>query len=268
LDGLRKKLFEVLSEKHKKEGDTPTIAYTHLIPAKQVIATSYFMTWLNLLAIQTSIDIPVRGFKGSVGDMHLDLPDVMKMLSNANTELHKTLDVNIEPEVILTQTWMQLSALLMITKIMDVALIANKRAQDFRYLIILGMLKRKSKDKTASSTLVHKQTNPDKFERIIGLMRMVISDCNVMLNTLLNQGLARTLDDSSVYRESLPRCFNFLAFSLDSLIKNVDGFRFEKHLMNENTSYDVMCETMIMEEVLESKGTKSRIELDLKARGL
>lgn len=244
-----------------------TMAYTHLLPAKRVPTAAYINTWFALLLEASRPDVyPLRGFRGSVGDRHLEEPRITAILERATKEL-----LRLTPDTgaylssendLLLQTWSPLSAHKIISRIQEYAIVLNKIAEDYRSLISLGAMTAKTKDRTASSTLTHKRRNPAVFERCIGQMRMVTGHTTTMLHTLLDQKLSRTLDDSSVWRELLPATFGMLHNTMLALIDETPKWSFVD-VMPEFANEEITN----MRRVLDGRES-SRAACELKTRSL
>jgi len=239
-------------------GSEHVLARTHLLPAKRVMSRLVWETWKTYLedATLARMSFQLRGFRGSVGDYHPEVGSMSGRLGTATAALATNWQAEFETNV-LQQNWSHMSACSVIEDIARKAISLNKVAQDCRCFVAFGSMRRRTKDATASSTLVHKNANPFKFERVIALMRLVIGDAGVMHNTLLTQMLQRTLDDSAVWRETLVRCYGYLHSSC-LILK--DELSSEGQWEFVDTEFE-NAELAIMRDVLDGKTTRAHADI-------
>jgi adenylosuccinate lyase len=231
MDLLLPKLAKVLSNlsafalQWKSE---PTLAYTHLQPAQLITVGKRAAQWAqDLLFDLEAIEevrqkLQFRGAQGTTGTQasFLEIFDGDSAKCDQLNELlcKKTGFPSCYP--ISTQTYTRKVDLLISQAISSLGATAQKITGDIRHLAAWKEVEEPfEKEQIGSSAMAYKR-NPMRSERVYALSRELMSKPASFANTLSDQWMERTLDDSAIRRIDIPEMFllaDAILLSLDNV---------------------------------------------------
>ncbi|EAT86203.1 adenylosuccinate lyase [Parastagonospora nodorum] len=231
MDLLLPKLAKVLSNlsafamQWKSE---PTLAYTHLQPAQLITVGKRAAQWAqDLLFDLEAIEhvrqgLQFRGAQGTTGTqasfLEIFSGDSKKCDQLNELLCKKTGFPSCYP--ISTQTYTRKVDLLIASAISGLGATAQKISGDIRHLAAWKEVEEPfEKDQIGSSAMAYKR-NPMRSERIYSLSRELMSKPASFANTLSDQWMERTLDDSAIRRIDIPEMFllaDAILLSLDNV---------------------------------------------------
>jgi adenylosuccinate lyase len=231
MDLLLPKLAKVLSNlsafamQWKSE---PTLAYTHLQPAQLITVGKRAAQWAqDLLFDLEAIEevrqkLQFRGAQGTTGTQasFLEIFDGDSKKCDQLNELlcKKTGFPSCYP--ISTQTYTRKVDLLISQAISGLGATAQKITGDIRHLAAWKEVEEPfEKEQIGSSAMAYKR-NPMRSERVYALSRELMSKPASFANTLSDQWMERTLDDSAIRRIDIPEMFllaDAILLSLDNV---------------------------------------------------
>jgi adenylosuccinate lyase len=231
MDLLLPKLAKVLSNlsnfamQWKSE---PTLAYTHLQPAQLITVGKRAAQWaqdllFDLEAIEhVRSHLQFRGAQGTTGTQASFL-EIFNGDSKKCDQLNELLCKKSGfPSCypISTQTYTLKVDLLISQAISGLGATAQKITGDIRHLAAWKELEEPfEKDQIGSSAMAYKR-NPMRSERVYALSRELMSKPASFANTLSDQWMERTLDDSAIRRIDIPEMFllaDAILLSLDNV---------------------------------------------------
>jgi adenylosuccinate lyase len=231
MDLLLPKLAKVLSNlsafanQHKS---LPTLAYTHLQPAQLITVGKRAAQWaqdllFDLEAIEhVRATLQFRGAQGTTGTQASFLEIFSNDSSKCDALNAKLCEKAGFPSTypISTQTYTRKVDLLIASAVSGLGATAQKIAGDIRHLAAWKELEEPfEKDQIGSSAMAYKR-NPMRSERIYSLARELMSKPASFANTLSDQWMERTLDDSAIRRIDIPEMFllaDAILLSLDNV---------------------------------------------------
>ncbi|KAI4677156.1 uncharacterized protein J4E88_006963 [Alternaria novae-zelandiae] len=231
LDLLLPKLAKVISNlsafalQWKSE---PTLAYTHLQPAQLITVGKRAAQWaqdllFDLEAIELVREtLQFRGAQGTTGTQASFL-EIFNGDSKKCDQLNELLCKKAgfpSCYAISTQTYTRKVDLLIANAICGLGASAQKITGDIRHLAAWKELEEPfEKDQIGSSAMAYKR-NPMRSERIYALSRELMSKPASFANTLSDQWMERSLDDSAIRRMDIPEMFllaDAILLSLDNV---------------------------------------------------
>ena len=269
-------ILNVLRDFALKYKDLPCLAFTHFQPAQPTTVGKRAALWaqdllLDLTDIERLIeDMPLLGSKGTTGTQasfrELFDGDIEKVRELDRKIAEKTGYARVIP--VSGQTYTRKIDFKVLAALSGIAQSATKFSNDIRLLQHLKEIEEPfEKNQIGSSAMAYKR-NPMRSERIAGLARYIICDCQNPAITVATQWFERTLDDSANRRVSIAEGFLAADGILDLYINITDGLRvypkmIEKHLMAE---LPFMATENIMMDAVKAGG--DRQELHEKIRQL
>lgn len=231
MDQLLPKLAKVLANlsafalQWKSE---PTLAYTHLQPAQLITVGKRAAQWAqDLLFDLENIEhvrqtLQFRGAQGTTGTQASFLEvfsnDTQKCDQLNELLCKKTGFPSCYP--ISTQTYTRKVDQLIANAVCGLGASAQKITGDIRHLAAWKEIEEPfEKDQIGSSAMAYKR-NPMRSERIYALSRELMSKPASFANTLSDQWMERTLDDSAIRRIDIPEMFllaDAILLSLDNV---------------------------------------------------
>lgn len=231
LDLLLPKLAKVISNlAHfaQKYKSLPTLAYTHLQPAQLITVGKRAAQWAqDLLFDLESLEhvratLRFRGAQGTTGTQASFL-EIFNGDSQKCDQLNELLCQKAGfPSCypVSTQTYTRKVDLIVSNAIAGLGASAQKITGDIRHLAAWKELEEPfEKDQIGSSAMAYKR-NPMRSERIYSLSRELLSKPASFANTLSDQWMERTLDDSAIRRIDIPEMFllaDAILLSLDNV---------------------------------------------------
>jgi len=231
LDILLPKLAKVLSNLSQfalTHASLPTLAYTHLQPAQLITVGKRAAQWaqdllFDLEALEhVRADLQFRGAQGTTGTQASFL-EIFGGDSEKCDQLNELLCKKAGFPgcyAVSTQTYTRKVDLLVANAICGIASSAQKISGDIRHLAAWKELEEPfEKDQIGSSAMAYKR-NPMRSERIYALSRELMSKPASFANTLADQWMERTLDDSAIRRIDIPEMFllaDAILLSLDNV---------------------------------------------------
>ena len=231
MDLLLPKLAKVISNLAKfalEWKGEPTLAYTHLQPAQPMTIGKRAAQWaqdlmLDLESIETvRHNLKFRGAQGTTGTQASFLEifggdgskcDKLNELLCNKTGFSSCYDVS-------TQTYTRKVDLMVANAVAGLGPSAQKICGDIRHLAASKEIEEPfEKDQIGSSAMAYKR-NPMRSERIYSLSRALMSKPANFANTLSDQWMERTLDDSAIRRMDIPEMFllaDAILISLDNV---------------------------------------------------
>lgn len=206
----------------------PTLAYTHLQPAQLITVGKRAAQWaqdllFDLEALEhVRAGLQFRGAQGTTGTQASFLEIFSGDSSKCdalNTLLCKKAGFpSCYP--ISTQTYTRKVDALIASAVSGLGASAQKITGDIRHLAAWKELEEPfEKDQIGSSAMAYKR-NPMRSERIYALSRELLSKPASFNNTLADQWMERTLDDSAIRRIDIPELFllaDAILLSLDNV---------------------------------------------------
>jgi adenylosuccinate lyase len=231
MDLLLPKLAKVLSNlsafalQWKSE---PTLAYTHLQPAQLITVGKRAAQWaqdliFDLEAIEHVREtLQFRGAQGTTGTQASFL-EIFNNDSKKCDQLNellckKTGFPSCYP--VSTQTYTRKVDLLISTAISGLGATAQKITGDIRHLAAWKEIEEPFEASQIGSSAMAYKRNPMRSERIYSLSRELMSKPASFANTLSDQWMERTLDDSAIRRIDIPEMFllaDAILLSLDNV---------------------------------------------------
>ncbi|KAK0629503.1 L-Aspartase-like protein [Bombardia bombarda] len=234
MDLLLPKLAKVISNLAKFAVEwkaTPTLAYTHLQPAQLITVGKRAAQWAqDLMFDLESIEhvrseLKFRGAQGTTGTQASFLEifdgdaakcDALNDLLCKKAGFPACYDVS-------TQTYTRKVDLMVANAVTGLGASAQKIAGDIRHLAAWKEVEEPfEKDQIGSSAMAFKR-NPMRSERIYSLARELMSKPASFANTLSDQWMERTLDDSAIRRMDIPEMFLLADAILIGLDNVTDG---------------------------------------------
>jgi adenylosuccinate lyase len=231
MDLLLPKLAKVLSNLSKfalQWKSEPTLAYTHLQPAQLITVGKRAAQWAQDLLFdfeaieQVRSSLQFRGAQGTTGTQasFLEIFDNDSKKCDQLNELlcEKTGFPSCYP--VSTQTYTRKVDAIIANAISGLGASAQKITGDIRHLAAWKEVEEPfEKDQIGSSAMAYKR-NPMRSERIYSLSRELMSKPASFANTLSDQWMERTLDDSAIRRIDIPEMFllaDAILLSLDNV---------------------------------------------------
>ncbi|KAL6702916.1 hypothetical protein ACN47E_000817 [Coniothyrium glycines] len=231
MDILLPKLAKVISNLSKfalQWKAEPTLAYTHLQPAQLITVGKRAAQWAQDLMFDLEAlehvreGLQFRGAQGTTGTQASFL-EIFNGDSNKCDALNELLCKKAGfPSCysVSTQTYTRKVDLIIANAIAGLGASAQKITGDIRHLAAWKELEEPfEKDQIGSSAMAYKR-NPMRSERIYALSRELMSKPASFANTLSDQWMERTLDDSAIRRIDIPEMFllaDAILLSLDNV---------------------------------------------------
>ena len=206
----------------------PTLAYTHLQPAQLITVGKRAAQWAQDLLFDLEAlehvreGLQFRGAQGTTGTQASFL-EIFGGDSKKCDELNALLCKKAGFPgcyAISTQTYTRKVDLIIANAIAGLGASAQKITGDIRHLAAWKELEEPfEKDQIGSSAMAYKR-NPMRSERIYALSRELMSKPASFANTLSDQWMERTLDDSAIRRIDIPEMFllaDAILLSLDNV---------------------------------------------------
>lgn len=223
INGLEKWINEL--------GEDEIIGRTHLLPARVIKASHRFLPVLEALkSLDEKIHVEYKGIGGAVGDNYVlnsfgvsnhtadqALADVLQHPISAQSQKNQTSNMRTEANFI---AWCGI-----------VASYLSQLAYNLRLSIAFGDLIMRG-EKIGSSAMPHKTENPWRLEKICGLSRRVYQSAPIIMETIANNGLERTLDNQSILREECEKVS-------ETMIEIMELFELEKFEINPERSLKI-----------------------------
>lgn len=215
LAGKVSTLLEVLGDFCEKHKAQPCLGWTHFQPAQLTTVGKRATLWAQDLLFDLKDlrhylkTLPFRGIKGTTGTQASFLE-----LFDGDFEKVKQLDENLARHFAFSksisvsgQTYTRKLDEKLMAILAGIASSASKFANDIRLLMHLRELEEPFQEKQIGSSAMAYKRNPMRSERICSLSRHVQSQWSVIAQTVSNQWLERTLDDSACRRIAIPEAF-------------------------------------------------------------
>ncbi|KAL8685259.1 MAG: hypothetical protein Q9224_005890 [Gallowayella concinna] len=193
----------------------PCLAYTHLQPAQLITVGKRAAQWAQDLMFDLECiedvrkGLKFRGAQGTTGTQASFLEifnnnasncDALNTLLSAKTAFPACYSIS-------TQTYSRKIDLIIANAIAGLGATAQKITGDIRHLATFEEIEEPfEKDQIGSSAMAYKR-NPMRSERIYSLARELMSKPVSFANTLADQWMERTLDDSAIRRMDIPEMF-------------------------------------------------------------
>ncbi|TID16412.1 hypothetical protein E2P81_ATG11840 [Venturia nashicola] len=193
----------------------PTLAYTHLQPAQLITVGKRAAQWAQDLLFDLEAlehvrsELKFRGAQGTTGTQASFLEifngdaskcDALNELLCKKAGFPSCYDVS-------TQTYTRKVDLIVANAISGLGASAEKITGDIRHLAAWKEMEEPfEKDQIGSSAMAYKR-NPMRSERICSLSRVLMGKPINFANTLADQWMERTLDDSAIRRIDIPEMF-------------------------------------------------------------
>jgi adenylosuccinate lyase len=231
MDLLLPKLAKVISNLSKfalQWKSEPTLAYTHLQPAQLITVGKRAAQWaqdllFDLQAIEHVREgLHFRGAQGTTGTQasFLEIFDGDSAKCDALNDLLCKKAGFPGCYAISTQTYTRKVDQIIANAIAGLGATAQRITGDIRHLAAWKELEEPfEKDQIGSSAMAYKR-NPMRSERIYSLARELMSKPASFANTLADQWMERTLDDSAIRRIDIPEMFllaDAILLSLDNV---------------------------------------------------
>jgi adenylosuccinate lyase len=231
MDLLLPKLAKVISNLSKfalRWKSEPTLAYTHLQPAQLITVGKRAAQWaqdllFDLQAIENVREgLQFRGAQGTTGTQ----ASFLEIFNGDADKCDKLNELLCQKSgfpscyPVSTQTYTRKVDLMIANAIAGLGASAQKITGDIRHLAAWKELEEPfEKDQIGSSAMAYKR-NPMRSERIYALSRELMSKPASFANTLSDQWMERTLDDSAIRRIDIPEMFllaDAILLSLDNV---------------------------------------------------
>lgn len=209
----------------------PTLAYTHLQPAQLITVGKRAAQWAqDLLFDLESIEIARNGlkFRGAQGTTGTQA-SFLEIFQNDGSKCDKLNELLCKKAGfpgcydVSTQTYTRKVDLVVSNAIAGLGSTAQRIAGDIRHLAAWKEIEEPfEKDQIGSSAMAYKR-NPMRCERIYSLSRELMSKPINFANTLSDQWMERTLDDSAIRRIDIPEMFLLADAILIGLDNVTDG---------------------------------------------
>ncbi len=249
LELVRNRLVQVIDALGKfatENRDLPCLGFTHLQPAQPTTVGKRATLWcydlvLDLEELEHRISkLRFRGVKGTTGTQATFL-SLFEGDHGKVEELDRLVTQKLgfeESYAVTGQTYSRKIDAQIIGVLSGIAQSANKTGSDMRILQSRKELEEPFEKKQIGSSAMAYKRNPMRSERMCSLARFVTSLQSSADQTIANQWLERTLDDSAVRRLNIPQSF----LAVDAILilyQNItDGLvvypkTIEKHLNEE-----------------------------------
>jgi adenylosuccinate lyase len=209
------RVIAALAKQAAAHAATPCLSYTHFQPAQPTTFGRRVCLWIQDLLLDLEEvewrrgNLRLLGTKGTTGThasfMTLFDGDEKKVL-----ELERRVAAAMGFEAVFPVTGQTVSRKVdaqALACLSGVAQSAHKMSNDVRLLMGLGCVEEPSqKEQIGSSAMAYKK-NPMRCERMTSLARLVVSHVAYGDQTMAEQWLERTLDDSAGKRIVLPQAF-------------------------------------------------------------
>lgn len=218
LDVLIKKLamcLKRLAEFAERTLEVVTVGRTHYQPASLVTYGKRAALWSQDLLIvfkdliKSRNEMRFRGTKGATGTQ-----DSFLTLFRGDETKVEALDKLVTEKagfqhrfLITGQTYTRLQDCDSIYILAKLGSSVKKICADIRILQSFGELLEPFESEQVGSSAMPYKRNPMKSERVCSLARQLINAPQLLLNTVGDQGLERTLDDSAIRRIAIPDSF-------------------------------------------------------------
>lgn len=215
LAGKVSTLLNVLGDFCEKHKAQPCLGWTHFQPAQLTTVGKRGTLWAQDLLLDLKDlrhylkTLPFRGIKGTTGTQASFLE-----LFDGDFEKVKKLDQNLarhfafsKSVAVSGQTYTRKLDEKLMSILSGIASSAAKFASDIRLLMHLRELEEPFQEKQIGSSAMAYKRNPMRSERICSLARHVQAQWSVVSQTVSNQWLERTLDDSACRRIAIPEAF-------------------------------------------------------------
>ncbi|KAJ4334015.1 hypothetical protein N0V87_007173 [Didymella glomerata] len=222
------KVIDNLSKFALQWKSEPTLAYTHLQPAQLITVGKRAAQWaqdllMDLEAIEhVKEGLQFRGAQGTTGTQASFL-EIFNNDSQKCDQLNEKLCHKAGFKScysVSTQTYTRKVDQLIANAISGLGSSAQKITGDIRHLAAWKELEEPfEKDQIGSSAMAYKR-NPMRSERVYALSRELMSKPASFANTLADQWMERTLDDSAIRRIDIPEMFllaDAILLSLDNV---------------------------------------------------
>ncbi|KFH42890.1 Adenylosuccinate lyase-like protein [Hapsidospora chrysogenum ATCC 11550] len=194
----------------------PTLAYTHLQPAQLITVGKRAAQWaqdlmFDLEAIELARDgLRFRGAQGTTGTQ----ASFLEIFNGDAAKCDKLNELLCEKAGfpkgcydVSTQTYTRKVDLLVANAVAGLGSTAQRITGDIRHLAAWKEIEEPfEKTQIGSSAMAYKR-NPMRSERIYSLARELMSKPANFANTLSDQWMERTLDDSAIRRIDIPEMF-------------------------------------------------------------
>ncbi|KAI9760329.1 MAG: Negative regulator of mitotic exit [Chaenotheca gracillima] len=250
MDLLLPKLAKVISSlaqfAMKWKGE-PALAYTHLQPAQLITVGKRAAQWAQDLMFDLETiehvrnGLKFRGAQGTTGTQasFLEIFDGDASKCDRLNELICKKAGFADCYDVSTQTYTRKVDLIIANAIAGLGASSQKICGDIRHLAAWKEIEEPfEKDQIGSSAMAYKR-NPMRSERICSLSRELMSKPASFANTLSDQWMERTLDDSAIRRMDIPEMF-LLA---DAILIGLDN------VTNGLVVYPKRIETRVQEEL-------------------
>lgn len=240
-------LTDVMAELAYQYASTPTLAYTHFQPAQPTTFGKRVCMWLqdldeDLSRLEDEVNNRIRilGCKGATGTC----ASFMELFDGDHEKVweldeHISINVGIEPVALSGQTYSRKHDYYLFSVLSGVAQSLAKMANDLRLMSGRGEFYEPfGSNQVGSSAMAYKQ-NPLRCEKTVSLSRLVISNTTTIANTVANQWLERSLDDSAIRRVIIPETFMTLDEMLTTMEKVLTGCSVRKDVMWGNIQQDL-----------------------------
>jgi adenylosuccinate lyase len=209
------RVISALSEQAARHAETPCLSYTHFQAAQPTTFGRRVCLWIQDLLLDLEeverrrTSLRLLGTKGTTGTQ----ASFLTLFGGDNAKV-KELDRRVAAAMgfdavfpVTGQTVTRKVDAQTVSCLSGVAQSAHKMNNDVRLLMGLGCVEEPSqKEQIGSSAMAYKK-NPMRCERMTSLARFVISMSACADQTMAEQWLERTLDDSAGKRIVLPEAF-------------------------------------------------------------
>lgn len=193
----------------------PTLAYTHLQPAQLITVGKRAAQWaqdllFDLEAIEHVLStLQFRGAQGTTGTQ----ASFLEIFNNDSAKCDALNDLLCKKTgfpscyPVSTQTYTRKVDLIIANAISGLGATAQKITGDIRHLAAWKELEEPFESTQIGSSAMAYKRNPMRSERIYSLSRELMSKPASFANTLSDQWMERTLDDSAIRRIDIPEMF-------------------------------------------------------------
>jgi adenylosuccinate lyase len=202
----------IFAQKHR---DLACLGFTHFQPAQPTTVGKRACVWAydlvqDLAEVQQRLSaLKARGAKGTTGTQ----ASFLKLFDGDHDKVCR-LDELLSRKMgfsasypVTGQTYPRKVDSQVLATLSGIAQSAHKAASDWRLLQHMQEIEEPFEQQQVGSSAMAYKRNPMRAERICGLARFVISLHSSAANTMANQWLERTLDDSANRRLTLPQAF-------------------------------------------------------------
>lgn len=193
----------------------PTLAYTHLQAAQLITVGKRAAQWAQDLMLdlhtieQVRSELKFRGAQGTTGTQASFLEifqgdsakcDELNVLLCKRFDFPGCYDVS-------TQTYTRKVDLIIANAVAGLGATAQKITGDLRHLATWKEIEEPHESSQIGSSAMAYKVNPMRSERVYSLARELMSKPASFANTLSDQWMERTLDDSAIRRIDIPEMF-------------------------------------------------------------